>query len=197
MLCLCAQADENGLTDEEVKRRIEQYGLNKLPESTRIPFLVRWPVAAQNTVAVAQPGDSLASALMAASSSAPYACHSIAQLACWCWGCLWERGAVSVSLHMSWSRSPRVVVAALPAQVFLGYLWNPLSWAMEAAAILAIILLDYADFVLIVALLLVNATIRCHAVAMLPCPCTAAACQEHDHMHQTSAQWQSHDVCHE
>ena len=39
------------------------------------------------------------------------------------------------------------------------YLWNPLSWAMEAAAIIAIALLDYADFALIVALLIVNATI--------------------------------------
>ncbi|KAL4418761.1 hypothetical protein ABPG77_005772 [Micractinium sp. CCAP 211/92] len=43
--------------------------------------------------------------------------------------------------------------------VYLGYMWNPLSWAMEAAAIIAIALLDYADFALIVALLLVNATI--------------------------------------
>lgn len=32
---------------------------------------------------------------------------------------------------------------------FLGYLWNPLSWAMEVAALLAIILLDYADFALV------------------------------------------------
>ena len=31
--------------------------------------------------------------------------------------------------------------------------WNPLSWAMEAAAIIAIAILDYADFALIVALL--------------------------------------------
>lgn len=38
-------------------------------------------------------------------------------------------------------------------------MWNPLSWAMEAAAIIAIALLDYADFALIVALLLTNATI--------------------------------------
>jgi magnesium-transporting ATPase (P-type) len=44
-------------------------------------------------------------------------------------------------------------------QVYLGYLWNPLSWAMEVAAIISIALLDYADFVLIVVLLLVNATI--------------------------------------
>ncbi|PSC74572.1 plasma-membrane proton-efflux P-type ATPase [Micractinium conductrix] len=43
--------------------------------------------------------------------------------------------------------------------VYLGYMWNPLSWAMEAAAIIAIALLDYADFALIVALLFVNATI--------------------------------------
>lgn len=43
--------------------------------------------------------------------------------------------------------------------VYLGYMWNPLSWAMEAAAIIAIALLDYVDFALIVALLLVNATI--------------------------------------
>lgn len=46
-----------------------------------------------------------------------------------------------------------------PILVFLGYMWNPLAWAMEVAAILAIALLDYADFALIVALLLVNSTI--------------------------------------
>eukprot|EP00884_Botryococcus_braunii_P014010 jgi/Botrbrau1/2260/Bobra.101_2s0084.1 len=42
---------------------------------------------------------------------------------------------------------------------YLGYMWNPLSWAMEAAAIIAIALLDYADFALIMALLILNATI--------------------------------------
>ncbi|KAK9838144.1 hypothetical protein WJX81_003766 [Elliptochloris bilobata] len=46
-----------------------------------------------------------------------------------------------------------------PILQFLGYLWNPLSWAMEAAAIIAIILLDYADFALILFLLLLNAVI--------------------------------------
>lgn len=46
-----------------------------------------------------------------------------------------------------------------PFLVYLGYMWNPLAWAMEAAAIIAIALLDYVDFVLIVALLFVNATI--------------------------------------
>ncbi|KAJ0396598.1 hypothetical protein ATCC90586_004060 [Pythium insidiosum] len=43
--------------------------------------------------------------------------------------------------------------------VFLGFMWNPLSWAMEAAAILSIVLLDYADFALILILLLLNACI--------------------------------------
>lgn len=46
-----------------------------------------------------------------------------------------------------------------PILVYLGYMWNPLSWAMEVAAIIAIALLDYADFCLIVALLFLNATI--------------------------------------
>ncbi|KAL3143237.1 hypothetical protein ABBQ38_002088 [Trebouxia sp. C0009 RCD-2024] len=46
-----------------------------------------------------------------------------------------------------------------PFLVYLGYMWNPLSWAMEVAAIVAIALLDYADFCLIVALLFLNATI--------------------------------------
>ena len=46
-----------------------------------------------------------------------------------------------------------------PILVFLGYMWNPLSWAMEIAAIIAIALLDYPDFALIVGLLLINATI--------------------------------------
>ncbi len=38
-------------------------------------------------------------------------------------------------------------------------MWNPLSWAMEAAALLAIALLDYVDFALILGLLLLNASI--------------------------------------
>ena len=38
-------------------------------------------------------------------------------------------------------------------------MWNPLSWAMEIAAIIAIALLDYPDFALIMGLLLINATI--------------------------------------
>ena len=89
------QCNEKGLTTEEFKHRLEQYGPNKLPESKRIPILV-----------------------------------------------------------------------------FLGYMWNPLSWAMEAAAIASIALLDYVDFVLILSLLLCNASIRCvlaTAVLVLNC----------------------------
>jgi H+-transporting ATPase len=46
-----------------------------------------------------------------------------------------------------------------PLLVYLSYMWNPLSWAMEAAAIIAIGVVDYVDFVLIVTLLIVNSTI--------------------------------------
>lgn len=46
-----------------------------------------------------------------------------------------------------------------PILVFLGYMWNPLAWSMEIAAIISICLLDYADFALIVALLIVNSVI--------------------------------------
>ncbi|XP_051115030.1 plasma membrane ATPase 1-like [Andrographis paniculata] len=49
---------------------------------------------------------------------------------------------------------------------FLGFMWNPLSWVMEAAAIMAIAIphqkknrVDYSDFIGIVGLLLVNSTI--------------------------------------
>eukprot|EP00122_Pirum_gemmata_P017613 Pgem_evm1s16500 len=42
---------------------------------------------------------------------------------------------------------------------FVSFLWNPLSWCMEIAAILSIILLDYVDFILIIVLLLLNAGI--------------------------------------
>ncbi|XP_010692042.2 ATPase 7, plasma membrane-type isoform X2 [Beta vulgaris subsp. vulgaris] len=49
---------------------------------------------------------------------------------------------------------------------FLGFMWNPLSWVMEAAAIMAIALAhgggkgpDYPDFIGIVVLLLINSTI--------------------------------------
>ncbi|KAE9037486.1 hypothetical protein PR003_g6731, partial [Phytophthora rubi] len=44
-------------------------------------------------------------------------------------------------------------------KLFLGFMWNPLSWAMEVAAVLAIVLLDFADFALILFLLLLNACI--------------------------------------
>lgn len=76
------KVNEGGLTSDEHAKRLEEYGPNKLPESTRNPILV-----------------------------------------------------------------------------YLGYMWNPLSWAMECAVILAVALLDYADFCLIIALLLTNATI--------------------------------------
>lgn len=49
---------------------------------------------------------------------------------------------------------------------FLGFMWNPLSWVMEAAAIMAIALAngdgkapDWQDFVGIVCLLVINSTI--------------------------------------
>ena len=42
---------------------------------------------------------------------------------------------------------------------FLSYYWSPLAWAMEIAAIIAIALVDYVDFILIVVLLTLNATI--------------------------------------
>jgi len=42
---------------------------------------------------------------------------------------------------------------------YLLFMWNPLSWAMEVAAIISIILGDYVDFGLIIALLILNATI--------------------------------------
>lgn len=49
---------------------------------------------------------------------------------------------------------------------FLGFMWNPLSWVMEAAALMAIVLAngggkppDWQDFVGIVCLLVINSTI--------------------------------------
>lgn len=49
---------------------------------------------------------------------------------------------------------------------FLGFMWNPLSWVMEAAAIMAIALAngsgqppDWEDFVGIICLLVINSTI--------------------------------------
>ncbi|KAL0382968.1 UNVERIFIED_CONTAM: ATPase 8, plasma membrane-type, partial [Sesamum calycinum] len=49
---------------------------------------------------------------------------------------------------------------------FLGFMWNPLSWVMELAAIMAIVLAngggkppDYPDFIGIVVLLFINSTI--------------------------------------
>ncbi|KAI9245973.1 hypothetical protein BY458DRAFT_81548 [Sporodiniella umbellata] len=53
-----------------------------------------------------------------------------------------------------------------PLLQFLGFMWNPLSWVMEAAAIVAIALSngenrppDYPDFIGIVLLLIANAVI--------------------------------------
>ncbi|KAF3443188.1 hypothetical protein FNV43_RR12869 [Rhamnella rubrinervis] len=54
----------------------------------------------------------------------------------------------------------------LEEKKFLGFMWNPLSWVMEAAAIMAIALAngggkppDWQDFVGIITLLLINSTI--------------------------------------
>jgi len=44
-----------------------------------------------------------------------------------------------------------------PVLRFLSFLWNPLSWAMEVAAIIAGVLLDFVDLGLIGALLIANA----------------------------------------
>ncbi|GJJ15038.1 hypothetical protein Clacol_009312 [Clathrus columnatus] len=83
------QCDENGLTDEEAKRRLEIFGPNKLESEEQNPFLQ-----------------------------------------------------------------------------FLSFMWNPLSWVMEAAALVAIALSngehrppDWEDFVGIILLLLINSTI--------------------------------------
>jgi len=46
-----------------------------------------------------------------------------------------------------------------PLLKFLSYFWNPLSWLMEFAALLAIVLGDYVDFILISLLLILNAVI--------------------------------------
>ena len=54
------------------------------------------------------------------------------------------------------------------------YMWNPLSWAMEVAAILAIILLDFPDFALILGLLIMNATISYREEASADKVCTHA-----------------------
>lgn len=49
---------------------------------------------------------------------------------------------------------------------FLGFMWNPLSWVMESAAIMAIVLAngggkppDWQDFIGIMVLLVINSTI--------------------------------------
>eukprot|EP00121_Abeoforma_whisleri_P014655 Awhi_evm1s13516 len=39
------------------------------------------------------------------------------------------------------------------------FMWNPLSWCMEIAAIIAIALVDYVDFILIIVLLFLNAAV--------------------------------------
>eukprot|EP01100_Stratorugosa_tubuloviscum_P007768 TRINITY_DN31_c1_g1_i1.p1 TRINITY_DN31_c1_g1~~TRINITY_DN31_c1_g1_i1.p1 ORF type:complete len:930 (+),score=552.90 TRINITY_DN31_c1_g1_i1:35-2791(+) len=46
-----------------------------------------------------------------------------------------------------------------PVLRFLGYMWNPLSWSMEVAALVSLILSDYVDAALIAALLIFNACI--------------------------------------
>eukprot|EP00898_Chlorokybus_atmophyticus_P009085 jgi/Chlat1/9178/Chrsp97S00713 len=46
-----------------------------------------------------------------------------------------------------------------PVIQYLLFLWNPMSWTMEIAALLAIILGDWLDAVLVASLLLINATI--------------------------------------
>ncbi|GER08478.1 hypothetical protein GCM10007972_26190 [Iodidimonas muriae] len=44
-----------------------------------------------------------------------------------------------------------------PLERFLGYFWGPIPWMIETAAILSMLLGDWADFAIIVTMLLVNA----------------------------------------
>ena len=54
------------------------------------------------------------------------------------------------ALRLDYLAPPSVARTPAPPRPPRSYMWNPLSWAMEAAAIIAIALLDYADFALIV-----------------------------------------------
>jgi len=46
-----------------------------------------------------------------------------------------------------------------PVVKFLGYLWGPIPWMIEAAAILSLVVRDWVDFGIILALLLFNAAV--------------------------------------
>lgn len=166
-----SQATHKGLSSEEAAKRLEEYGPNKLPEETRNPILVYlsvraaaaaaaaagWPSAATHTPAPRVVASCPMLFTHPAAPEAP-AAHCDLQFACKaapaaCLPCLstLPRAALNPA-------SSKHCVLPPPSALFQ-YMWNPLSWAMEAAAIIAIALLDYADFALILALLLVNATI--------------------------------------
>ncbi|MGE5310356.1 MAG: cation-transporting P-type ATPase, partial [Nitrospirota bacterium] len=46
-----------------------------------------------------------------------------------------------------------------PLLKFLGYFWGPIPWMIEVAAILSLVVRHWADFVIIVVLLLFNAVV--------------------------------------
>eukprot|EP01116_Phalansterium_solitarium_P014773 TRINITY_DN3259_c0_g2_i2.p1 TRINITY_DN3259_c0_g2~~TRINITY_DN3259_c0_g2_i2.p1 ORF type:complete len:1091 (+),score=285.77 TRINITY_DN3259_c0_g2_i2:75-3347(+) len=46
-----------------------------------------------------------------------------------------------------------------PLSKFASFLWSPMSWALQAAALIAIVLVNYVDFILILVLLLINGVI--------------------------------------
>ena len=61
-------------------------------------------------------------------------------------------------LHQ-YGRNELEKVSVNPVLKFLLYLWNPFSWSMETALLLALILSDFGDAALIFTLLMVNASI--------------------------------------
>jgi magnesium-transporting ATPase (P-type) len=65
-----------------------------------------------------------------------------------------------------WTNDKHFIEQESKVLKFLGFMWNPLSWVMEAAAIMAIALAngsgkppDWQDFVGIICLLVINSTI--------------------------------------
>lgn len=72
-------------------------------------------------------------------------------------------------LREQWGPNKLEEVSESKLLKFLGYMWNPLSWCMEIAAIIAIAILDYVDFILIILLLLLNASI---GALQLPSACS-------------------------
>lgn len=143
------QTSHKGLTSQDAAERLQEYGPNKLPEESRSAILTYLGVRAAHAAPVLHalgcvllppPPPQHAAQACGNACAAVRRCKDVPGRAGDVPGTSNGRCASAPGLRMDGMVNLSLPIAPLNSGP-LQYMWNPLSWAMEAAAIIAIALL--------------------------------------------------------